>query len=529
MWTQGWRDRVWGELDRLWDVIIIGGGVTGAGVLRQAAENGLRALLVEADDFASGASSRSSKLVHGGLRYLKTAQIKLTFESVREREYLLQHGRGLVHPLAFLYVHRRNDPLPGWVFGLALCVYDIMARRWRHGSLSAHAVRERCPLLTAPDLKGGYCYFDAKTDDARLVLRLLREAVADGALALNHARVVGLLRTQKGRVRGVALRDVSGDAERTAEVRAKVVINATGAWVDELRGRIERPPRMRPLRGSHLIFPYERLPIPCAVGFLHPKDGRPVFALPWEGATLFGTTDVDHRTELNTDPAISEAEYEYLLTALQQIFPGQALSADDVLATFAGLRPVVNTGKADPSKESREHVVWDEDDMITVSGGKLTTFRLMAWDALKKAAKHLGAVHFDHRTPVLEPLPEQALSLLEEEALTPQQRLRLLAHYGPRVVPALLSAGPAELETIPGTPYVWGELRLAARYEGVVHLDDLLLRRLRLGLLLPNGGIDRLDRVRDIVQWELGWDDARWEQEIADYARLWRSAYRARL
>jgi len=389
-------------------------------------------------------------------------------------------------------------------------------------------MRELCPPLTTPDLTGGYRYFDAQTDDARLVLRLLRESVEDGALALNYTRVHGFLRTNDGHVSGVVLSDSSGESTSIAEVKAKVVIYATGVWVDQLRGKIQRPRRMRPLRGSHLILPFERLPITRAVTFLHPQDGRPVFALPWEGVTIFGTTDVDHASELVADPAISADEFEYLLSSLQQIFPSQELTPEDVITTFSGLRPVIDTGKADPSKESREHAIWDEDGLITVSGGKLTTFRLMARDALKAARKYLGEIQFDPKAAVLKALPEEAVAILEADSFKPAQRLRLLARYGPDSADTLVAASPTEREKISTTPYLWAELRRAACCEGVVHLGDLLLRRVRLGLLLPNGGIDLLERIRVIVQDELGWDDDRWNREAAAYVNLWQSVYRSR-
>jgi glycerol-3-phosphate dehydrogenase len=537
-WTIGWRERVWMELDQAgdshtwdpqtWDIIIIGGGITGAGILRQAALAGLRALLVDKADFGAGTSSRSSKLVHGGLRYLKTAQLKLTIESVREREYLLKQGRGLVNQLGFLYASLKGDKMPGWVFGLGLSAYDIMARQWLHRSYDHLDMRELCPPLSTPGLTGGYRYFDAQTDDARLVLRLLRESVEDGALALNYARADDLLRTHDGRVCGVRLSDSSGESTRQAEVKARVVINATGVWVDQLRGKAypERPHRMRPLRGSHIVLPFERLPITRAVSFLHPRDGRPVFALPWEGVTIFGTTDVDHTSGLVVDPAISADEFEYLLSSLQAVFPSQELAPEDIIITFSGLRPVIDTGKADPSKESREHAIWDEDGLITVSGGKLTTFRLMARDALKAARKYLGEIRFDPKTPLLKALPESVVAILADASFKPAQRLRLLARYGPDSAGTLIAAPHAERQSISTTPYLWAELRQAACCEGVVHLSDLLLRRVRLGLLLPDGGIGLLDRIRGIVQDELGWDDPRWTQEAAAFTKLWQSAYR---
>jgi glycerol-3-phosphate dehydrogenase len=523
-WTRGWRDNVWTELDQPWDLIIIGGGITGAGILRQATHAKLRALLVEADDFASGTSSRSSKMVHGGLRYLKNAQIKVTLESVREREYLLKQGRGLVNRLGFLYPCLKGDKMSGWVFGAGLTVYDIMAGQWTHRSYDLDDMRELCPPLTTPALRSGYRYFDANTDDARLVLRLIREAVSDGGLALNYARVDSLLKTQNGQVCGVVLRDTSGEMERQAEVRAKVVINATGAWADELRGKIQQKPRMRPLRGSHLVLPFHRLPITRAVSFLHPHDGRPVMAIPWEGAILFGTTDVDHKTNIQTDPSISSSEAEYLMEALRFVFPAQEFDFKDVLSTFSGLRPVVNTGKADPSKESREHAIWDENGLLTVSGGKLTTFRIMARDALKAARKYLGHVDFDVNTPVLDSIPSEAEIRFTDSTLSPAQRLRLLARYGKESIP--LFATLSSHESIPDTPYLWAELCQAARAEGVIHLDDLLLRRVRLGLLAPNGGFDLLPRIRSIVQPELGWNDVRWEKEATEYISLWKRAYK---
>jgi len=535
IWDKGWRSSAWQALNQKWDILIIGGGITGAGILRQARLAGLRALLVDKADFGAGTSSRSSKLVHGGLRYLKTGQLKLTLESVREREYLLKQGRGLIPQLGFLYASLKGDKMPGWVFGLGLSAYDIMARQWLHRSYDQLDMRELCPTLTTTDLTGGYRYFDAQTDDARLVLRLLRESVEDGgALTLNYACVDGFLRARDGGVRGVILSDSSGEVTRDAEVEAKVVINATGVWVDQLRekaypnrGRgFEPASGMRPLRGSHLVLSIERLPITRAVSFLHPWDGRPVFALPWEGVVVFGTTDVDHDSALVSDPTISVDEFEYLLSALQRVFPDQALTPEDVQTTFSGFRPVVDSGKANPSKESREHAIWDEYGLITVSGGKLTTFRLMAREALKTAEKYLGKIHFDPQRPILKDLPEQAIALLESGSFKPAQRLRLLARYGPESVKTLSAAPAAEHQKIGSSPYLWAELRQAACCEGVVHLDDLLLRRLRLGLLLPDGGIGLLERIRSIVQQALGWNDTRWQQEAATYTQLWQRAYR---
>jgi len=524
-WTKGWRDRAWSELNQEWDVVIIGGGITGAGILRQCVHSGLKVLLVEADDFASGTSSRSSKLVHGGMRYLKNAQIRVTFESVAEREYLLKQGRGLVNRLGFLYPCLEGDHMPGWVFGAGLVIYDLMARQWSHRSYDSEDMRELCPILTTPALRSGFRFFDAQTDDARLVLRLIRESVAGGGLALNYVRVEELLKTNAGTVCGAVIRDTSGEPNRDMEVHARVVINAAGAWADGLRAQIGQKPRLRPLRGSHLVFQASRLPLTRSVTFLHPQDGRPVFVLPWEGAVIFGTTDVDQGQNLLTDPSISSGEAEYLLEGLKAVFPALELTYADVTATFSGIRPVVDTGKADPSKESREHVLWDEKGLLTVSGGKLTTFRIMARDALKAVRRHLGHIPFDPELPVLDAIPPEAEAVCAASKLSPTQCLRLLARYGPGSA-ALFIASEADLQPIDGTIYLWAELRQAARAEGIVHLDDLLLRRVRLGLLAPNGGLDQMNRIRSIVQPELGWDDARWQVEEKAYDELWNRAYR---
>jgi glycerol-3-phosphate dehydrogenase len=525
MWAPGWRKQIWSQLDQEFDVLIIGGGITGAGILQQVTQAGLRALLVEAHDFASGTSSRSSKLVHGGLRYLRNAQLRLTLESVQEREYLLRQGRGLVNRLGFLYTCMRGDKLPGWIFGYGLVAYDLMAHQWSHRAYDELDLREICPQLTNPNLTGGYRYFDAQTDDARLVLRLIQESVAGGAFALNYTQAIKLLHQRNGQVKGVVLVDNSDEGLGQIEARAKIIINATGAWADQLRGELGQSPRLRPLRGSHLVVPFNRLPLTRAVTFLHPKDGRPVFVLPWEGVMVYGTTDVDHTTDLETDPAISAEEVDYLLSSLQYIFPAQDLTEKDILATFSGLRPVVNTGKANPSKESREYVLWEEQGLLTVSGGKLTTFRLMARDAIKLVQKHLTSVAFTKEAPILETIPLQVEEVLGAAPLTPAQRLRLMGRYGKQSANLLTSPHQSDLTQIPGTPYLWAELRHAAEMEGVVHLEDLMLRRLRLGLVCPKGGLDLIDQIRIVAQPGLGWDDDRWEQEVNAYKNLWNTRY----
>ncbi|MGQ9889593.1 MAG: glycerol-3-phosphate dehydrogenase/oxidase [Aggregatilineales bacterium] len=519
MWERNWREIIWSQINQEWDVLVIGGGITGAGILREAARAGLRALLVEQRDFAWGTSSRSSKLVHGGLRYLASGQVRMTWTSVREREQLLNCAPGLVEPLGFLLATERSSKPGRLAYSAGLSLYDLMAGQWTHRRYQAEDFRMLAPRIRSDRLAGGFGYNDAQTDDARLVLRLLHEAAASGGQALNYARADELL-LENGRVAGARLRDQIHD--RTADVRARAVINATGAWADCLRGQLRLPARVRPLRGSHLILPSWRLPVAQAVAFPHPLDRRPVFVLPWEGVTLVGTTDLDHDQPLNAEPRISPEEVAYLLAAVAHQFPGSAVTTEDIISTFAGVRPVIGTGKEDPSRESREHVIWHENGLLTVTGGKLTTFRATALQALREIIQQFPQASLVDSAPPLTPAPAQ---LTGGERLSYAARRRLLGRYGANAPALVAAAQPGELETVPGTQTLWAELRWAARAEGVCHLDDLLLRRVRLGLLLPEGGAALLPRIKGICQDELGWDNARWETEAAAYLALWRAHY----
>jgi glycerol-3-phosphate dehydrogenase len=520
-----------------WDIIVIGGGITGAGILLEASRRGLRALLVEQRDFAWGTSSRSSKLVHGGLRYLKEGKLGMTRDSVRERQSLMAEAAGLVDPQSFAFADYKGRKPGRWMFQLGLAIYDRLA-----GQRSRHYYQSNDFLMLAPnigrtDLQGGLCYVDAKTDDARLVLRVLQEACSLGAVAINYVAARQLLRegdTADGAVNGVQLRDEAhgparggldgAEADACCRLHAKVVINATGAWADRLRQQQGAAPKLRPLRGSHLLLPAWRLPIAQAISLMHPEDGRPVFAYPWEGATLVGTTDIDHSGDLQTEATITAAEVRYLFAALHFQFPQLQLTQDDVIATYAGVRPVIDTGKTDPSKEGRDHAVWMEQGLLTVTGGKLTTFRLIALDALR---------HLAHLWPALADPPQAAATLLKPSTALPsckglrtQQRQRLQGHYGACAAEVAAAAqDDSELQTIPGTETLWVELRWAARHEAVVHLQDLLLRRTRLGLLLLGGGVGHLPRIRAMCQPELGWADARWDSEQAAYLALWQQHY----
>lgn len=523
MWHKGWRDHIWSAIDQPWDLIIIGGGITGAGVFRHAVAAGLKTLLVEANDFAFGTSSRSSKLIHGGFRYLRNKQINVTKESVREREWMLREAPNLVRPLSFLLPNFERYHFPSWELGLGVMIYDLLAPKWNHRRRSPTKLLEACPFLNPEGLVGGFQYYDAVMDDARLLIRIVREAVQAGGAALSYTGAERLLRTSDGQVCGVLLRERRSPDGRTAEVKAKVVVNASGAWSDEVRNQLGQPARLRRLRGSHLVFGRTRLPVNQALTLFHPRDGRAMFVIPWEGTTIIGTTDIDHDPALDEkylEPFASEEEISYVMEALLFMFPSLSLSKKDIVSSFSGLRPVIHTGAATPSKESRAHGLWEENGLITITGGKYTTFRVMSRQTMDRVLARLGKPKMTDHQLIFDPLPD-----LSAFSLEPSRLAYLAGRHGNETGRVLAAAKQDELEPIEQLPNVWAELRWAAREEGVEHLDDLLLRRVRLGLLLPRGASDLLGRIRSIVQPELEWSDERWRHEEAAYLQTWQKYY----
>ena len=367
---------------------------------------------------------------------------------------------------------------------LGLWLYDRFARdaAARSSSLGIEATLARVPTLATHNLLGALRYTDARTDDCRLVWRLIEQGVADGGTALNYVRAERLLSAQ-GRICGVALADAESGESR--EIGAGVVVNATGVWADALQGQGGSVPKLRPLRGSHLVFPQARLPLPCAVSFFHPRDRRPVFAYPWQGATLVGTTDHDHRDDL-WEPRMQRDEAIYLLEALHWLMPNVGLSVQEALSSFAGVRPVVDDGSAhskpNPSAASRESAQWSAPGFVGITGGKLTTFRVTARQVLAEAARQLPA-----------------LKLADEHAL-----LFAGTH---RESPAL-APDAAQISARIG--------------ERVRHLDDLLLRRSRAGLVLPQFAETLIPTALAACRDTLGWDAARCEAEAGRYRQRMR-------
>lgn len=469
-------------VDTRWDLLVIGGGITGAGVLLEAARLGLKALLVEQRDFAWGTSSRSSKMVHGGLRYLAQGDFRLTREALQEREWLIRALPSLVVRQEYLFPVRARQ-FPGrWALKAGLWLYDRFAGIRDHHWLSAEGVRQLAPGLRQDDLHGAMTYTDALTDDSRLVMQVLHEAAALGGVARNYTQVKSISPGVNGFE--INVDDIAGSASLT--LHADKVINATGAWADRLSAATAR---VRPQRGSHLFVPAARLPVTRCFTLVNPDDGRPVFVFPWEGTTCIGTTDIDHRDALDQEPYCTESEIDYLLTHINRQFPQAQLSRADILSTMAGVRPIIASGKGrNPSAERRDHAVWQADGVVSVSGGKLTTFRLIALDALRVAGL-LDQPTWRHarRHP-----PEFRMDCVPVELGNPL---------------AALPEGNRLLDIM-----AW-----ICAHEQVEHLDDLMLRRTRLGNLLPHGGAAVLSQVATICRDQLGWTQARWQQELARY------------
>jgi glycerol-3-phosphate dehydrogenase len=313
------------------------------------------------------------------------------------------------------------------------------------------------------------------------------------------------------------------EAHETKILKSPVVINATGSWAEKLHPSPEPRRHLRPLRGSHLVFPAEALPLTKGFSFIHPVDNRAVFVVPWEGAILVGTTDLDHADNLSVEPNITEEEVIYLMQGVQAMFPSLVISLKDCLCAFAGIRPVLSEGKLKPSEESREHVVWTDQGLITVTGGKLTTFRRLAMDALKAAKPLLPPdMKINRKAPAFDEVPEKPLL---GYGLTPQIWRRLYGRYGVAAETLVRKAKHKDLSIIPGTHTIWAELPYVAQNEQIRHLTDLLLRRVRIGLLTPQGGKAYLKRIKKLCKNVLPWDRRRWKEETRAYLEHWIHAH----
>lgn len=525
-----WREVALHRLQReTFDLLVIGGGITGAGVARDAAMRGLRTALLERADFASGTSSRSSRLVHGGVRYLEHGHLRLVFESSRERRTLLRIAPHLVRPLAFTWPVYRGARISRLKLSAGLALYDALSlfrNVSRHDRLSARGVMEAEPLLRREALKGGARYFDASTDDARLTLANVMAARDAGAVVLNHAPVAAFSREQ-GRVTGVELLDAAG--LESVAVRARVVVNATGPWSDEIR-RLESPegaPTIRGAKGAHIAVPRSRVGNRDALALLHPTDGRVLFVLPAGEHAIVGTTETLSLAGPSQVRA-SRDDVRYLLAAANHFFPAAALGERDVVAAWAGIRPLaaILTGE-DTRTASREHAIAaGPGGVVHVTGGKLTTYRSMAEEIVDDVVRRLGSPLVRPCATATRPLPggELTLPMVREQArgiADPQLRDRLTASYGTRwaAVWALAERdGRLRLPVSDDHPFIGAEYVHAAAAEMAESLGDLLIRRTPAAFESADHAAGLAPAVARLVAPVLAWDEARIQHELRAYA-----------
>jgi len=518
------------------DLLVIGGGINGAGIARDAAMRGLRTILVEQNDLGSGTSSRSSRLIHGGLRYLEQGEFGLVLEANRERRILRRIAPHLVWPLPFVFPVHEGDRISRWQLAAGMLLYDILAlfRNVRpHRLLGKRGMLEAEPMLRDRGLLGGARYYDAQCDDARLVIATARSAAHHGALVANYMAVTGLDRTA-GRVVGAQLEDRL-TAERGV-IRASVVINATGPWADRVR-RLEdvaAEPLLQPTKGVHVVVDRSRLDHREAVAFTSPIDGRVMFVLPWGDLSYIGTTDSD-TDEPPDQLSVTDDDIVYLLRSANARFPSARLSVEDVRATWAGLRPLLADQGRSASNRSREHaLVQGSGGMLTVVGGKLTTYRAMSAEVVDLAMRELRhrdgrPRHAEARTDE-DPLPggETAdLSQFRERGLDlgiPSASVdHLLRHYGTEAAGIFNLAGADRRLLRPLVephPAIEAEVIHAVRRELAQTVEDVLVRRFHLYYEHPDHGASVAYRVAELMSEELGWDPPRIQEEAERYLEV---------
>ncbi|HEU5260714.1 MAG TPA: glycerol-3-phosphate dehydrogenase/oxidase [Gemmatimonadales bacterium] len=516
------------------DVLVIGGGIVGAGVARDAALRGFRTALVDKGDFGGGTSSHSSRLIHGGIRYLEQHDFRLVLEASRERRVLMNIAPHLVRPLPFLFPAYRGARVRAWQLRAGLWLYDLLAafrNVRRHRWLGRRTVLRLEPGLREKDLQGAGLYYDAQTDDARLVIATTRSAAQAGALVANYAEVVSLLKPD-GRVRGATARDAL--TGRTHTVRALVVVNATGPWVDRVR-RLDDPqaePLLRLTKGAHVAVPRQRVGNTHAVTITSPIDGRVMFVLPWGEQSYVGTTDTEDAASLD-DVRTTAEDVIYLLRSANAFFPQARLAPQDVVATWAGLRALLQPDQSlSPSEVSREHrIVESPSGLLSIAGGKLTTYRVMGREMVDRVAARLTALDGRPKAPPPPtdrlPLPggEPAdLTVLVEAArgrgASESTAHHLVASYGSESAGVLNLADRDRRLGRPiesGHPEIWAEVVHAVEREMAVRLDDVLVRRLHLFYQDRDHAARAAPAVAKHMAELLGWDAARVEEELDEY------------
>ncbi len=522
------------------DILVIGGGITGAGVALDATTRGLRTGIVEAQDWAGGTSRWSSKLVHGGLRYLQQLDFKLVTEALHERERLLYTlAPHLVKPVPFLYpILHRVWERPYVTAGIGL--YDTLAHVGSkvasmpfHRHLSERGVQKTFPSIKPGAMVGAVKYWDGRVDDARLVLTLIRTAAGYGALAASRTRVTGLLKNDDAAVVGARVTDLETGEE--FEIRARKVIAATGVWTEETQDMAHTDGGLKVLasKGIHIVVPRER--IKGEVGLILQTEKSVLFVIPWEHYWLIGTTDTPYEQDVSA-PVATAADIDYVIEHANVVLE-EPLTREDVIGSFAGLRPLLQPGVKDgtetaSTKVSREHTVAEvTPGLISIAGGKLTTYRIMAQDAVdfalgKERAKQLPSVTdrtLLHGANGYVPLTRQVEQISGRYGWSPETVDHLLNRYGSGIseIESIVDEREDLADALRGAPeYVRAEIVQAARNEGVLHLEDVFETRTRMTFDQPDHGLAALDEVADLLAEELGWDEERRTREIQAYRDL---------
>ena len=519
--------------DESFDVLVVGGGITGAGVALDAASRGLRTALVERRDLASGTSSKSSKLVHGGLRYLQQREYRLVYEALAERQRLRQTAPHLVRLLPFLMPMFGRGGLvhPRLVRGLSsvLWLYDLTGgvRIGRlHDRISVDEVLAHMPTLRRDRVVGGFVYYDARTDDARLTLTVARTASDYGAAVANWCEVEALTKDGDGRVTGARVRP-EGEGEIAFDVHASVVVNATGVWSDTLRMMDEgvHPDTLRPAKGIHISVPWAKVRNEIAAVLPVPADKRSVFVVPHGEITYIGTTDTDYDGPLD-DPQCTPAEVNYLLAAVNASLT-DPLTRDDVVGTWAGLRPLLKSGHRIRTTDlSRRHrITRSRGGVVSVTGGKLTTYRRMASDAVDEVVRAAGRGGHSRTARLRLHGADGFEALVDPDAparleVDPDLLAHLAHRHGAdaRVVVAMIAAEPTLAEPlVPTLPYVRAEALVAVRYELARTLDDVLARRIPARWLARDASAEAAEDVARLVAPDLGWTADDITREVAAY------------
>ncbi|MGZ6995730.1 MAG: glycerol-3-phosphate dehydrogenase/oxidase [Acidimicrobiia bacterium] len=506
-------------------VLVIGGGITGAGVALDAASRGLSTALVERDDFASGTSSKSSKLVHGGLRYLQHREFKLVYENLYERQIALRNAPHLVRILPFLIPILSKDGLLNAKLarglGSVLWMYDLTGGA-RIGKLHRRIKREAAvahmPTLRAPNVAAAYIYYDAQTDDARLTLTIARTAASRGAVVANHVGATGLRKDDSGRIIGAT---VQADGA-SIDIDAKYVVNATGVWSDDIRAFDDgkHPNTIRPAKGIHITVPWTKVRNDIAAIVPVPKDKRSIFVVPWGDFTYIGTTDTDYEGPLD-DPECTPDDVDYLLNAVNLVL-AEPLTTDDILGTWAGLRPLIAGGSVGEKTAdlSRVHkVITSPGGLITVTGGKLTTYRRMAADTVDAVVHSLGrgGKCVTKKLRLLGATGSQGSAMARGSAPSDEHLARRYGSFQREILDLERDEPALSAPLVPGLPYHRSEAIYAVRNEMATTLDDVLSRRTRARLLGRDASSAAAESVAQLIAPELGWDAARIATEVAAY------------